>query len=243
VSDFTPLDAHDVRWAVRLLPKALREMLKETGSVLAGGFIRAVVAGEKPSDIDLFVPNPALAESVARKIADSVKGSRLLKSPNAWTVVDAYRLSVQIIHRWTYPDADKLVESFDFTVSRAAIWWENGKWHSTSDRLFYVDLAAKRLVYSKPQRNEDAGGSMLRVLKFYQRGYRIPLDSLGDVVARLMSGVREEDLAGVVSGTHEEKVARCVTSLLVMVDPNIDVGAVAHLPSRDEPVEDEDEVA
>ena len=39
---------------------------------------------------------------------------------------------------------------------------------------FYPDLAARRLVYTSPLRNEDAGGSILRVLKFYQRGYRIP---------------------------------------------------------------------
>ena len=237
------LDDQDIRWALRLCPKTLRTVLQETGSILAGGFIRAVVAGEKPSDIDLFVPNNALAETVSKKIAALQPGARILKTQNAFTVLGAFRLSVQIIHRWTYPDAETLVKSFDFTISRAAVWWNGKAWESVADPRFYIDLASKRLVYCSPERNEDAGGSMLRVLKFYQRGYRIPLDSLGAVVARLMGGIREEELKrfGHDDETLEARRARIITALLVMVDPNTDVGAVAHLPAKDEPIEEPDE--
>ena len=104
------------------------------------------------------------------------------------------------------------------------------KWCSACDPRFYADLAAKRLVYRSPERNEDAGGSMLRVLKFYQRGYRIPLDSLGAVIARLIQGVKDPILL------NEPKLARTLSGLLREVDPDIDPNHIAHLPSETEEV-------
>src|SRR5208283_3039247 len=105
-------------------------------------------------------------------------------------------------------------------------WFESGKWTSLIDDEFYSDLAAKRLVYRSPVRNEDAGGSVLRLLKFYSRGFRIPLDSLGAVLARLVDGV---DLNGIstesfkdgyilggtsIGHTTEERWASVITGLL-----------------------------
>ena len=60
---------------------------------------------------------------------------------------------------------------------------------------FYQDLAAKRLRYTRPARNEDAGGSLLRVLKYYQKGYRIPLESFAGVLTRLISALDPTRLA------------------------------------------------
>jgi hypothetical protein len=85
-------------------------------------------------------------------------------------------------------------------------------------------------------RIEEAGGSCLRVLKFYQKGYRIPLNSMGAVIARLMSAVRIEDVRSFndKNAWDEEKLAKVITGLLREVDPNIDPSHIAHLPSEDE---------
>jgi hypothetical protein len=113
---------------------------------------------------------------------------------------------------------------------------ENSGWRSVSDSRFYSDLAAKRLVYTMPQRNEDAGGSMLRVLKYYQRGYRIPIDSLGSVMARLMMGVRyraiEENDEKRWHEPLEIKLGEEITRLLREVDPDIDPKHISHLPAE-----------
>ena len=138
------------------------------------------------------------------------------------------RIPVQFIHRWTYETPADLLPSFDFTVARAAIWYEEKGWATLCDDRFYPDLAGKRLVYCSPARNEDAGGSILRVLKFYQKGYRIPLDSLAAVVTRLIGGVRD---IGAVFERGEAEVARILTGLLHEVDPDIDPTHVAHLPA------------
>jgi hypothetical protein len=231
------------------------ELLKEKpGKVfVGGGFVRACIANETVNDIDLFVGSKndawGMAHFLVAKLAN--KGARLHETDNAFTIHGA-GIPIQIIHRWTYTTPEQLMKSFDFTIAMAGFWWRSAEtdgevaqsvvhhvnrpagWQSICDDRFYEDLAAKRLRYTSPQRNEDAGGSLLRVLKFYQRGYRIPLDSLGAVVARLQTGVITEALHGAKGSTEEERLARVLTGLLHEVDPNIDPEHIAHLPSAEE---------
>ena len=121
------------------------------------------------------------------------------------------------------------MDSFDFSISQAAFWFdaEVGKWDSFCGDKFYQDLSAKRLVYLSPVRNEDAGGSLLRVLKYYQRGYRIPLDSFGAVIARLVSKIDFRRLSG-----DEKGIAGIIAGLLFEVDPNGFIDHQAYLPSE-----------
>ena len=239
------LNKQDLNWAVRLLPPRLRNQMLEYGPrlVLGGGYIRSTVSGEKPNDLDLFTQVAEDAKLFASALAKEAKKGDPHETGNALSVKLSPRHFVQYIHRWTFPSPAYLIESFDFTIACAAIWFESGKWTSLVDDEFYADLAAKRLVYRSPQRNEDAGGSMLRVLKFYQRGFRIPLDSLGAVIARLvdevdLNGVATtsyrdgHDLGGTSIGiTTEQRWASVITGLLREVDPQIDPEHFSHLPS------------
>jgi hypothetical protein len=220
--------------------------------VLGGGYIRSMVSGEKPNDLDLFTQTPEDAKLFAKELADEAK-KKPYETGNAISVKLTPRPFVQYIHRWSFPTPQYLIESFDFTIACSALWFESEKWTSLIDDEFYADLAAKRLVYRSPQRNEDSGGSLLRVLKFYQRGFRIPLDSLGAVLARLVDGV---DLNGIstesfkdghilggtsIGRTTEERWASVITGLLREVDPQIDPEHFSHLPSLVEKVEETDE--
>lgn len=214
----------DLSWAIRRLPKALVALMKERPNqlVVAGGFIRSVIANEKIQDVDVFSPNKDCACACAVALAGD--NTKIIETDNAYTV-PARPFSTQFIHRWVFEKPLDVVPSFDFTIAGAAFWWNGEVWESFCNDRFYADLASKRLVYCAPKRNEDAGGSLLRVLKFYQRGYRIPLDSMGAVIARLMTGVRLDEV-----GT-EEQMAKVVTGLLREVDPNVDPTHEAHLPS------------
>ena len=246
------LNPHDLLWAVRLLPKQVRNQMIIYGPrlVLGGGFVRSTVSGEKPNDIDLFTQTSEDAKLFSDEIA---KGSKRkpYETGNAISVKLSQRHFVQYIHRWTYPTPADLIESFDFTIACSALWFESGKWTSLIDDEFYADLAAKRLVYRSPLRNEDAGGSMLRVLKFYQRGFRIPLDSLGAVLARLVNGVdlksvevlEGRDFSGCssIGKTTEQRWAKIITGLLREVDPQIDPDHLSHLPSSTEKIEEVEE--
>lgn len=265
------LDKHDLQWAVRLLPREVKEMMEEYGEriVLGGGFLRSSVSGERPNDIDLFTKSEEDAALFAHELAGKKK---VLETGNAYSVRKVGGYFVQFIHRWTYGNPVQILESFDYTIACCAIWYSPlcskecyisdghhivddcvrcnkclksrsegcGSWKSLVDDNFYSDLAAKRLVYRSPQRNEDAGGSILRMLKFYQRGFRIPLDSLGAVLARLVDGV---DLKGIevisaegtsLGDTTEKRWAKVLTGLLREVDPLVDPTHTAHLPSMKE---------
>lgn len=250
------LDRQDLSWIIRLIPFKLKELMlseKWAGKVfLGGGFIRACIARETLSDIDLFVPSKDDAERLANELK---KAKNLIKTDNAFTVID-YKVPIQVIFRWVFDKPEDVSNSFDFTICCAVIYVEKTenpiitilntssilpsqdqfiyKFDSYCDDRFYIDLASKRLVYRRPVRNEDAGGSMLRVLKYYQRGYRIPLDSLGYVIARLVAGVDEN-----VDHRDQNRMGHVLSVLLREVDPNTDPTHEAHLPSMEveEPTE------
>lgn len=224
------LQFHDQLWALRLMPKALTDLLGNFPNKIfvAGGFIRSAISQEKINDIDLFTASKDDAWAYALILAKGDK-EKIYETDNALTV-KGLRIPIQFIHRWTFDKPEDCIQSFDFTIACAAIWWDGSAWASLCDESFYPDLAAKRLIYRSPKRDEEPGGSMLRVLKYYQKGYRIPLDSLGAVIARL---VRDLDLSR-MRISEEHHVARILTGLLHEVDPNIDPDHLAHLPAMPE---------
>lgn len=223
------LNRHDLERVRRMLPKEVRELIKGSNGIhfLAGGFIRAVICGEEPADIDLFTANKSsaslLAHGLKEKLAQTNSHARLIETDNAFTVL-GLKYPVQIIHRWTFDTPQQCVESFDFTIASAAVYWDqnlvvdhvshpHAGWTSCCDDTFYEDLAAKRLVYRNPVRNEDAGGSMLRLLKFSRMGYSGPLKTVADVMARLSAGVKPERLSNRVD------MGKLYLGLLREVDP------------------------
>lgn len=162
---------------------------------------------------------------------EEIISRRIYRTPNALTL-PIFQPAIQIIHRWSFKTGFDVADSFDFTCCCAAFWWGQESivapdlgWHSYCDDRFYPDVAAKRLVYRAPIRNEDAGGSMLRVLKYYQKGYRIPLDSLGAVMARMAMGLT------LYHRLDEKETGRILTGMLREVDPAIDPQHLAHLPA------------
>lgn len=224
------LNNYDLLFAVRRMPNPLKDLMKKNPGkiVVAGGFIRSVITGEEVQDIDLFTNAPENAPIFANELVANGKNWSLYKTDNAITIRGS-RPTLQIIHRWTFPTPESILPSFDFTIAKAAIWFQDG-WKSLCDDNYYADLAAKRLVYTNPIRDEAAGGSMLRVLKFYQRGYRIPLDSLSDVIARLVNGV---DIEKVYQGRrlNLQETSKVICGLLREVDPLTDPDHTAHLPA------------
>lgn len=180
----------DLNFVVQRLPSDIRDLMKVRPQIyVGGGFIRAVVGGEEVSDIDIFGPSKDDLDAAATQLAARRPGSKIHRTGNAITLLSPERMPVQFITRWTFNDAHSLTRSFDFTVCQAAVWrnlhYPTAPWESSISNRFYIDLAARRLVYTAPIREEEAGGSLLRVLKYTRRGYTIQMESLGEVVARI----------------------------------------------------------
>jgi hypothetical protein len=211
----THLDYNDFRHIVGRIPKKLIDIMKLNPKlVIGGGFIRALVAGEPVNDIDLFVESKAEGIRIAKVIVDTFVGSYQHNSENAITILNPPRTPIQIITRWTYDKVESIIESFDFTVCQAVLWNDAGKWKALCSDRFYRDLAAKRLTYTVPTRNEDAGGSILRMCKFLRRGYSMSPEDLAKVVARFVKGFKAD-----IEVCSEEYIAIVMTGLLREVDP------------------------
>jgi hypothetical protein len=251
------LNQFDLFFIRNRLPRDVRDLLIAYGEsavtadltlpaklFLAGGFIRSVIAKEEINDVDLFASNKVVAHGVANELADKFK-SRVYSTDNAYTV-RAKPFTLQVIHRWTFPSPEECVKSFDYTIARAAVWASasvdahgntSHTWASACDPSYYEDLAARRLVYRSPVREEAAGGSLLRLLKFYRRGYTAPLDTIAAVMSRMAVKIDHKAiLAGAVSnGTSEEKqIEKVLLGLLHEVDPNSVTNDPAYLTLKEE---------
>jgi hypothetical protein len=209
------LSPSDLNFVLSRCPKDIVKLLRENTLYLAGGFIRETIAGNKPVDIDLFGADTTTLRTVALDLAIS-RGVKPFTTKNAVTVISHPRLPVQFITRWVFDNAEQTATSFDFTVCQAVVWYDpvSACFMSQVHDAFYADLAARRLVYTYPNRDEDAGGSMLRVIKFIRRGYVIQAPSLGGVIARIAMKVRG---GGMVS--TEQDFGLVVAGLLREVDP------------------------
>lgn len=204
----------DLRRVVTHLPRDVQSLIKGDRIFIAGGFIRSVVQGEKPNDIDLFGPDKDKLHELAMKLAISRRAS-IHETDNAFTVLTQGRTPVQFIHRWLYEDAARLIQEFDYTIARAVVWWNATfeLWTSLCDQDFYADLAARRLVYCRPERTENAGGSLMRARKFIARGYYISAHDLGAVVHGLVSKIDFE------ATTRFGNLEKVIIGLLREVDP------------------------
>ena len=220
------LTYNDTMFVLSRLPKDIIDLMKNSGLLLAGGFIRETIAGGKVNDIDLFGPDKDKLEAACMKLALARKG-RMFGTDNAFTMLSPPRSPVQFITRWLAEDYNEYVKLFDFTVCQAGIWWnpdikgsefnlyDDGGWDSACHEDFYADLAARRLVYTFPDREEEAGGSFLRMKKFMKRGYDVQIGSMAGVMARIVGKIK----LGEHQLTDEKWVAKIITSILREVDP------------------------
>lgn len=208
------LTQRDLQFVVRRLPRDVRDMLSGGPFFVGGGFIRETIAGGEVKDIDVFGPDKGQLLYAATELADK-REVKPHVTDNAITVLCPPRLPVQFITRWVFGTAEPLLASFDFTVCQAVVWFDRSEqlWRSEAAEGFYPDLAARRLVYTAPAREEEAGGSMMRVRKFLMRGYTIQADSLGAVIARVVSKVNN------IGELNEHQRSEVIAGLLYEVDP------------------------
>lgn len=187
----------DIQKIVEQLPKALIDLMEVNNVFLAGGAIRAIIAGEKVKDFDLFTSSKEKARQYAESLSEKFDNEGYLETENAFTIKDNLGSipDIQFIHRWTFINGRELIGSFDYTIAQAAIWFENGDWKSVAAPSFYDDLEAKQLTYTAPDREEEPGGSLLRMRKFLRMGYDISSYDMAKVISRLLNGSDLNNLA------------------------------------------------
>jgi hypothetical protein len=157
--------------------------------VLAGGFIRDLLVGDSPNDIDIFVNGnrgAAHAETLAKEFSE-LAGKPVQKSDCAFNVKDEY--FTQFIHIVQWPDTFDTpyytVCSFDFTMAQASMFFDqtNG-WDSYVTEGFYEDIADRKLRYCYPVNIYGGKLSPLtRAFKFVARGWKIDNNEIAAIVS------------------------------------------------------------
>lgn len=182
------LDEDDIKRIVYALPEQVVELMRRHPGqvVVAGGFIRATVGGEDVNDIDVFVSD----EDEAEKWLDDVK----LDFDNKDTYLQVAPTiecphEIQVVWRYPYKEPYEILEQFDYTVAKGAVWFDKGDKNNPSNFIslcherFYRDIARKMLVY-ECEREVERIESIPRLLKYTSYGYSISPASLSDLMVK-----------------------------------------------------------
>ena len=179
---------------VAALPSVVHDFIVRYHDIwLAGGFVRDVVAGDMPSDIDLWSNDADALRRMARIFAADFAAQAAARTHITKQAVTVHLASVshpvQFITRWVYPTPQQLVMSFDYTMCQAAVWYDHdsGRWRGVCHPRFVEHAVHHHLCYTAPERDEEPAGSLARLLKFTRRGHTTSADTVAKVIGRALS--------------------------------------------------------
>ena len=164
------------------LPESIISLMEQYNIVLAGGFIRAVVAKEPPRDIDIFVMEPTEQErkQVAKQVIREVWDQPVHASLYAFTAEPSGMPPVQLVHYWPVDTPEDLLDRFDFTICEAAMWFDGSFPMPVGicSSMFMDDSYSKTIRYADPIREPgelNVADSIKRAFRFRDRGYTLPI--------------------------------------------------------------------
>ena len=141
------------------------------GAIVAGGFIRAYYAGEKPADLDLYFKSK-IQNGVACEVLKEAGWEQVFKTDRA-TSFNKDGKVVQAIS-YLYGDAGEILQGFDFTICSAALHnLENTKDENVKGNVcfhddFFEHLAGRVLEFNG---SPLPLASFKRVIKYVKKGY------------------------------------------------------------------------
>jgi hypothetical protein len=180
---------------VAALPTEIRELAISEGPniLIAGGFCRDVMTGAEPKDIDIFsVSSQAMHNAIHNFDWTEHYTARLTANAKSF-IHDDDGPDVQFISRVYYADHFEAVKSFDFSICQVGVFYIPGKgWEGICTVEYMEDLPEFKMRYTAPERDEDPGASLLRMVKFVSRGYKIAEADIARVMGRFVVKLDEE---------------------------------------------------
>lgn len=166
------------------------------GAFVAGGALTSVFTGAPVKDVDLyFKSKDAFVTAVESAYDDSLW---CLAATDRAVTFASHNKIIQLMHFDFFPTAESIFDAFDFTVCMAAYDIDAKKFTMHDD--FLKHAAQRFLRFHSGTRHPF--GSLIRVLKYQERGYsigkgdllrialcchQVPLDSW-DALARAIGG-------------------------------------------------------
>ena len=171
----------DVLRVLASLPDPVRRlMVSEPTRVLAGGFIRDILAGDEPKDLDVFCATRQESDWCALLLAGplgEVRNSTFSRT------VDS-DLPVQFVFYREFLDAEDLISQFDFRACAAGIYWcpNRREFVGVCVSGFYGDLEAKRLTFLHQQKDAGSLVPLKRALHLATKGWKLPDESVAGIL-------------------------------------------------------------
>lgn len=190
LSDFTDI-------IVKALPPEVRDLLMDCGEHLcvAGGFCRDILAGRDPKDIDVFGVSKRVMDDTIDTFGWENTWNRK-QTANAVTFEPFFpkdgEIPVQFVTRVYYESHEDLINSFDFSVCQIGVYFDGKQWIGLCSEQCWKDIPLQKATYMDPDRDEDPGGSLLRMVKFAGKGYKIGETDVANVVGRFYSNLSGE---------------------------------------------------
>lgn len=150
-------------------PKMFQYILSHKNCYIAGGAVKDVVANQEPNDIDVyFLRYKDYKDFVSFAMTVTKRKFKIYKTNLAVSFDDNVHKRLQAI-KCTCGPVYKVLNEFDFTIVKGAIW-DNKLIKCTT---FDQDNASKQLVYCT---TKAPASSVYRVKKYQGRGYTISED-------------------------------------------------------------------
>lgn len=150
----------------------LKEYIEKFNCYIGGGCFKELLDNKEPKDIDLFFRNCKDFDE-ALDVAKKDSRFRLLsKNDSAVTYFDNNTDKiVQFILKRFFETADKMLDDFDFTITKFTIYKEDSELKILRDKDFFKDLKEKKLSI-KDEVNTPIS-TYLRVFKYLGYGFEI----------------------------------------------------------------------
>lgn len=172
-----------------------------TGAFIAGGALTSAFTGKPINDVDIYFKTKRdFIEAVGNAYDESMWC--VSATDRAVTFVQNDNI-VQLMHFDFFPTAEEIFDAFDFTVAMAAYDIDKKEFVFQDD--FLKHASQRYLKFHSGTRYPY--GSLMRVLKYQQRGYTI---GKGDLlrIGLSLSKVQLnswEDLAAAIGGQYGDK--------------------------------------
>jgi hypothetical protein len=171
--------------AVKRYRDLILDELKEQGIKcwLAGGAIRDYFMGEPvKTDYDIFFPNEIEYEKTfmyfkakeCEIIWESDNGCKIKYKDKKYDLIKKY-----------FPDPQKAIEEFDFTVSMLAVDTEKIYFGDTT----FIDLAKRQLMINKIT---HPASTLSKAFRYYKKGFSMCLGEMKKVIESIQEMPKEE---------------------------------------------------
>lgn len=151
------------------LPNDIKDKMRDTGAMIAGGAVRSVFAGEKISDYDMYFRDYGNSRDFLLYMSESDDFKLVFSTELAQTFSDG-KITIQVITMQDMTcDPEELLSKFDFTICMGLYDFSNSEF--LLDSKFLPDLSRRDIIFNI--NTPYPISSLFRVAKYINKGYRI----------------------------------------------------------------------